>query len=392
MKILYKKIAFIISIMLYSILLKAQSFEMGIYFMQENKYDSACIHFSKIPKQTPFVEFKTGEAYFYSNKYDEAIKYLQAANERGINRASFFLFKTYVATEDNERALEAIQKHVSGNDKISLLQLEQDPQFIQLPNSYKQQIEILYSTNDRIKQEIDYLLKIGNIEKAYLTLQESNIDKESNLYIYLLAQINYKQGYLHKSIRLMNNIQEASMSYEQVHFYAMLMIEKQNYQTALELFEKALEMSQDSIHLKIQIAKCFYYQKQTDTCIQILSNYCSIFKNDIHAKMVLANCYFDLGKHTDALLLVNESISQDKGNSSYYYFRAEIYYTIKLYKESEKDLCMSLDMNPNNAETYFLRALTRISQNNRNGACLDMQKAYDLGKEEAGMRIKKICK
>jgi hypothetical protein len=47
---------------------------------------------------------------------------------------------------------------------------------------------------------------------------------------------------------------------------------------------------------------------------------------------------------------------------------------------------------PNDAETYYQRALIKLQMNNNYDACLDFKRAEELGSAEARTAMKKSCK
>ena len=62
------------------------------------------------------------------------------------------------------------------------------------------------------------------------------------------------------------------------------------------------------------------------------------------------------------------------------------------YEGALADYTQSIELYPNDPETYFQRAMVKISMNNKYAACLDLKRAEELGSEEAKAEIKKHCK
>ena len=56
------------------------------------------------------------------------------------------------------------------------------------------------------------------------------------------------------------------------------------------------------------------------------------------------------------------------------------------------DYSASLDLFPNDPETYLQRGLTKILMNNKYDGCLDLKRAEELGSTDAKAAIKKSCK
>ncbi|HYI78725.1 MAG TPA: tetratricopeptide repeat protein, partial [Chryseolinea sp.] len=62
------------------------------------------------------------------------------------------------------------------------------------------------------------------------------------------------------------------------------------------------------------------------------------------------------------------------------------------YTGAIEDYSSSIELYPTDPESYYQRALVKISMNNKYDACLDLKKAEELGSEEAKAEIKKNCK
>lgn len=372
--------------------LYSQSFEKGIFYFQKEQYDSAIQQFNTVEKKTPFIEYKIGEAFYNNKNYDKALPYLTTATSKGISNASFVLFETHMCLNDTNKAYETLKTHLVSKNKITKASLINNEHYKSLPKQHRIEIDKYYTQEDILEQQIEYLLKIGNSEKAYLILQESDLNKSGHRYLVLLSKIMYKQGNLKSAIHTVKKTNINNRNYQDEYYFATLLFEAEDYGEALDSYSKTLSYSPDSVFLKIEMAKCYHRMGKIALTEEILENYCSIFADDFNAKMALADCYYDKKEYSKSLLLVNEVLNQKKGNNNYFLFRATIYYTLQLYKEAEKDICMSLDLMPQDKDAYYLRSLCRIAQNNVTGACYDMQKASELGSKEAKLNINTICK
>jgi hypothetical protein len=62
------------------------------------------------------------------------------------------------------------------------------------------------------------------------------------------------------------------------------------------------------------------------------------------------------------------------------------------YAGAIEDYTTSIELYPSDPETYYQRALVKVTMNNKYDACLDFRKAEELGSAEARAEIKKNCK
>jgi hypothetical protein len=62
------------------------------------------------------------------------------------------------------------------------------------------------------------------------------------------------------------------------------------------------------------------------------------------------------------------------------------------YAGAIDDYSSSIELYPTDPETYYQRALVKMSMNNKYDACLDFKRAEELGSAEAKAALKKNCK
>jgi tetratricopeptide (TPR) repeat protein len=62
------------------------------------------------------------------------------------------------------------------------------------------------------------------------------------------------------------------------------------------------------------------------------------------------------------------------------------------YNGAIEDYSTSIELYPNDPETYYQRGLVKLTMNNKYDACLDFKTAEELGSTDAKSAIKKNCK
>ena len=87
-----------------------------------------------------------------------------------------------------------------------------------------------------------------------------------------------------------------------------------------------------------------------------------------------------------------KAIAIDDTNPIYYDNRALSKAAKEDYAGAVDDFTKSIELYPNDPETYYQRALVKISMNNQYDACLDLKRADELGSSDAKADIKKHCK
>ena len=102
-------------------------------------------------------------------------------------------------------------------------------------------------------------------------------------------------------------------------------------------------------------------------------------------------CNYLIGSFQEAINDFTTSIKLYPNNSDAYYRRGMTYDTLKIYHEAVRDFTRAIGANPNDGTYYFERGNTKLSQGNKEAACLDWTIAGNLGFYEDFERIKKVC-
>ncbi len=101
--------------------------------------------------------------------------------------------------------------------------------------------------------------------------------------------------------------------------------------------------------------------------------------------------YYDGGDYMNALKYFNINLKEDPVNSQYFKARGKTYLKTATYKYAMSDLSMSLDLNPDDAETWMYLGLAKIQSGDKTNGCSDLQKAQQLGNTEVLKYIVDNC-
>jgi Flp pilus assembly protein TadD len=84
-------------------------------------------------------------------------------------------------------------------------------------------------------------------------------------------------------------------------------------------------------------------------------------------------------------------VKEDPVNSLYFKSRGKTYLKTATYKYAVSDLSMSLDLNPEDAETWMFLGLAKIRSGDKVNGCSDLRKAQQLGNTEVLRYIVDNC-
>lgn len=122
-----------------------------------------------------------------------------------------------------------------------------------------------------------------------------------------------------------------------------------------------------------------------DKSIRFNPNYAPAYLNRGGVKQTIKD-YQGALKDYDRAIKLNPSYGEA------YLNRGNIYFLAQAYPMAVKDYDKALALLPQSNEVFFYRGLTRSQLGDKQGACMDLNVAKNLGKKEAEQAIKDICK
>lgn len=94
-----------------------------------------------------------------------------------------------------------------------------------------------------------------------------------------------------------------------------------------------------------------------------------------------ANALITSGKYDEALAQLNQAIAKDPKVADYFTLRGELYRNKNDCVNAIADYSKSIELNPNNGEVYYLRAICYYFTKEYDKAWDDVRKAQSLGVE-----------
>ena len=133
---------------------------------------------------------------------------------------------------------------------------------------------------------------------------------------------------------------------------------------ALKNYESALADFTEAINLKITGPNAFYYR---------------------------ALVYYNMRDLDNAILNFKAYINQEKGNSEAYFDLGLCYKDKDKINEAIQNFSLAIQKRPAFGAPYFERGLLRHKQNDKEGGCADLKKAFGLGYLDADSYLTDLC-
>lgn len=184
------------------------------------------------------------------------------------------------------------------------------------------------------------------------------------------------------------SIYENKNSYKTYYNRALLYSITQRLDKAIGDYTKAIELNH---YYKAYVgrANVYYILKDYSKSISDAEKALAINGNNMKANFVLANCYDDLNQLDKALYYYNTAIHLNNEDASLFLRRGVLYGKQQQFNSCLTDLEISTTLNPNYAEAYYWKGVAKFNLNKN--PCFDLNKALNLGFDEAQIPLKKYC-
>ncbi len=168
----------------------------------------------------------------------------------------------------------------------------------------------------------------------------------------------------------------------------------ENYKSAIEDFDKAIELENDYIDAYYVRALCYGNLKKYDKAANDFNKVIEL--NPEYKDAYINRGYYVLEKKGDFQGAISDynkflDLNVDGDNAFAYNNRGYAKYRLKNYNEAMDDIQESIRLNTDNSFVYKNRALIYISLDSLNLACQDLEQANKLGfTEDYGSEVNEL--
>jgi tetratricopeptide (TPR) repeat protein len=206
--------------------------------------------------------------------------------------------------------------------------------------------------------------------------------------IRMLDENNYREGMMDLNIALEEMPDDADVWVSK----GVMHLHIGDYIVADSLFTQALKRNPEHY-------MAYFHRAHTHKGYERYSEALADYDKSIRFNPNYAPAYLNRGgvKQTvkdfqGALKDYERAIKLDPNYGEAYLNRGNVYFLAQAYTMAIKDYDKALVILPRSTDAFFYRGLTRSQLGDKQGACMDLDAAKNLGKKEAEQVIKDICK
>jgi len=185
-----------------------------------------------------------------------------------------------------------------------------------------------------------------------------SINPTSANYMDYLGREYYNQGKIDKAIECFNQALNINPSLSETYVsLATALLAKEQYQDALSLYDKALDIGLSRNNYALiyyNKGNIYKVQKNYEKAKTMFEESIRINPNFLNSSFELAIVLNELGNFEEAVSICKDIINKYPKDESAYAYLGVLYSTKGNYKEAVKQLSIAIDKNPNNSLSYHM--------------------------------------
>ena len=169
-----------------------------------------------------------------------------------------------------------------------------------------------------------------------------------------------------------------------------------DYKMAIFYYSKAIEKNPKIAQYYFDIGITRFINGNNIEAISDLTKGIELNSSNAVAYVFRAQAKLRLLDYRGAYVDANKALNLGFDNNEFYHMaysaRAGSQMSLKDYTKGLEDYNKAIQYSPKSGYTYYLRALVKHLMGDKNGGCLDLSKAGELGYSEAYEAIRQFCK
>ena len=334
------------------------------------------------------VLLKLSELNFQLGNNSTAISNLEMLELKYPGMGSLQMARIHASMGEPDLACNYLKKHLTSGYRIPKDKLLLDESFLGIESSrawrdlWKND---WYSGEELLLQEIRHMINSEDYLYALETIDskgdQSNLTAE---FLALRATVLFHMDQLQGALK---TYQEAiEMEPSNPVFYSgrsEIYASQSRYREAAADLDKAYRLNQEDFELLYRLSRMEQKAGNINSATRNSELYLEYFPSDPEANLLSGSIQFDAGRYFSAIERFNKCLELDQTEARYFKERGRCYLKTSTYQYASNDLSMALDLDPDDAESWYLRGNARISLGERDKAISDWHRAADLGSRDA---------
>ncbi len=328
--------------------------------------------------------------------YNEAIGDYNISNKIKPSSGEYGLSRIYAIQNNVSASLSHLEGSMNSPFRRSEKEIMLDPAFSLIENSpewrqfWKKE---WYSRIDEGISEIEFYVSAGKPDEARAVQSElAGTYPGRNEIIYSNALIEYSSGKNPAAIKELNTLITLEPDNEKyLKLLARLQIAVLNYTGASQTITRLISLEIPDAGLYLQRAECYKKTGELGKSMDDIEKYLLIYPEDKKGLSMAGKVEAASGDNLKALKFFSENLRLHPGDAECYNDRADAYLVSRSWNWAINDYSMSLDLNPENSDTWLNKGIALVNTGKTEDACHDFRKSLNLGNKRATEYVSRYC-
>ncbi len=342
------------------------------------------------------VLLQRADAYISAGNYSGATDDFNSANKLSPGSGEYGLARIYGMKGDASTAVYHLERCLGSPFKRSEKEIMLDQAFASVENKtewrqfWKKE---WYTQLEKGISEIEYYVSSGNIDEAknlYSGLAGQYSGKPALLYGNAL--INFSSSRYGEAVKILTSLLEEDRQNDK---YLRLLAKAQeasgNYAGASDTYTRLIHSGNSDPELLVSRSECYRKTGETGKAVDDIEKYLEFYPSSTRALSIAGRLETARGDNLKALEYFNRNVRLHPSDPQCYIDRANSYFLSKSWDWAIKDYSMSLDLQPDNSETWLNKGISLLNSGKVDDACFDFRKSLSLGNRKATEYISRYC-
>jgi len=365
---------------------------------EQGKPDLAITLLDKAISETKESGYFTerAEVNILKGNYSAALSDYNEANKLTASSGEYGLARIYALKGDAGTALYHLELNLNSSFRKGEKEIMLDPAFGVIENRsewrqfWKKE---WYSSTEKSLSEIEYYISAGKADESKTVLSELKQNNPlNNDILYAEALINLAAGKYSEVIKVISGLTLPDPGNEK---YLRLLAKAQtgasNQAGASVIYSQLIGSGVPDAELYILRAECYRKTGETGKALSDIEKYLDFYPENKNALSLAGKVESASGDNLKALEYFSTNLKLHPNDPECYIDRANSYFVSKSWDLAIKDYSMSLDLKPENSDTWLNKGIGLLNSGKVDDACHDFRKSLRLGNKRAAEFISNNC-
>ncbi len=342
--------------------------------------------------QSDFLAQKAVCNYVKSKKLDSALNIARRMNSP---QKFLCLAKVYAAGNNPQKSVENLKAFLQAEPDFSPYKLQSDTILTKISrstqwrkfwqtydNDFAQQL-------DRLKLMVDYGKNLDAIG------QINNLEKQGSSWrLHIIAGDNFfkLKDYKNAISEYQQALNQPYAKFEVLLRLANVYEQANDYLRAYNFYSQAYKLRPYDLDLLLKMAGCKERTNDFKAARQLLKKY-QKYKYSEAIEYKIAESYYLEKDYLSAISMLNKLLQKDQAKYQFFTLRGKSFFKVGDYQHAYKDLSMSLDLNPNQPELYYILGEAAYFIGHRQEGCLYWEQSKNTFHDPlAEKKLQTFCK